>query len=311
MIYIQHRLIRRGRYKNITEENVAGETGFSRFNENPKEPDSDNFYLYFFRAKDTALRSGVVETGFFSSCIHIDKGGLYEKSILHDEDVLNEVRSFEYEQDILDLIREVGVLDTKFKQPDNSVKWGGVVFASQNPHDRSVGTVGGHKKWYQFLEESCKYYGKDLFIKFHHLNERKDQVDGIKQIADKYGCSYGFSDHTCIENCDHVVLGTSTFTVDCMLRGVPVKQGMLGYFDGVDAVTYCDGDPSIKIVDREERIKEGRQLGNFLAHRYCFRIDSSWQQWRNILNAFNSSENKAPLPEENSYYSYLKGLVKK
>ena len=260
--------------------------------------------------------SGVLETGFWWNAVHIEPLNLYENSILTTEEGLQFIDSFNPRYDFIKLFNRSTKPKSKYKQSQEQIEWSGVVFAAQNPYDRSVkGTSGGRnyenndgvKNWFEFFEKSCRYYGKELLVKLHplHKDGRYGQKE-IEKIAIKYGCTVAHTDHTCLEKCDHVVLCCSTFAIDCMMRGIKVKQGTPGYFYKTKAVTYCDMEPSIKCKDT---VEEGYKLCNFLASKYCFNSKQPIEWYKEILREYSTSKELFPLPEEYSYSAYLEKFV--
>ena len=175
------------------------------------------------------------------------------------------------------------------------------MFAAQNPKDRSVRAVSTTEEYWRFYEKACKYYGKSLLVKLHPWNNNEVEL-AMRAISGKYECQCHKCGHGCLSKCDHVVLFNSSFAVDCMLRGVRVKQGYPGYFYKTDAVTYCSGDITLPLNDTRDA---GYTVANFLAWRYCFSMDISLDVWKDILRAFAHSQETFPLKEHLSYAHYL------
>lgn len=256
---------------------------------------------------------GVIETGFWWNGVHIEPLKLYEKSLMNTKEGIRFIKDYVPPQDFIEMFSKTTKPPSKYKQIGNPIEWSKVVFAAQNPYDRSVkgpstgrdyAKSDGVQKWYEFFENCCKYYGKELLVKLHplHKNGKKGEKE-IREIASKYDCLVEHTDHTCLKKCDHVVLGCSTFSVDCMMRGIKVKQGMPGYFYKTGAVTFCDMDPSKKCQDT---IEMGKQLCNFLAWKYCFNATQPLEWWKETLFAYKDSKELFPLLEKNSYAGYLK-----
>ena len=310
MICVSSRLFSKSRYRFLTlENNKDFEVHYDR-RRRLEDSSEESYYVYLFQSSDRIKNSCSVETGFFSGCCHLDKHGLYHKSVLHEPEAQEEINSFEYDEDIYDLIIEKKVRGSKYRQPKKSIDWTGVVFASQNPNDRSVKAVTKKEIWYEKLEECARYYGKSLLVKLHPWNVKRDNAEEkIRRLCEPYGCTVGYFNHSCIENCEFCILGCSSFSVDCMLRGVPVKQLFKGYFHSCDAITFCDGDVTKPLRTDVDVIQKGKQLANFLAQRYCFRMDIPYEGWVSIIKAFYEKRNtREPflLPQEHSYYSFLK-----
>lgn len=305
MIKIDERLYGRSWYKNL-DKSIGLDTFIDRKRRKIND-NEDDFFIYLFQASDSVKYKCAAETGFFDGCMHIDKNNLYEKSIIHSPEAQEMIDGFEYDEDIMDLM---DFSSSKYKQPDEEIDWRGVVFASQNPNDRSVKSVTTPQTWWDKLKEACQYYGDQLLIKLHPWNAKKANAEEIiREMSKKYGCTCGYFNHSCIMKCEHVLLGCSSFSVDCMLRGVPVKQIFPGYFHSCKAITYCRDDLKMDIRSDCDVIEEGKKLANFLASHYCFRMDISQREWRKIIMSFymdRQTNNPFPLPEEISYYSYLK-----
>jgi hypothetical protein len=247
-------------------------------------------------------RFAIAETGFFWDAMHIDTLGLYQFSSLNSAEARREIDSFSAPIPARQLIEQAPLPKSKYRQPQEELEWNGVVFACQNPADRSVHSVASTGDWWRFYEESCRYYGSTLFVKLHPWNSGEIE-QRMRDVAGRYGCTIGRAGHRVIETCEHVVLFTSTFSVDCMLRDIPVKQGAPGYFWQTGAVSYCAGDPRTPL---EETHAEASQLVDFLAWRYCFTMDCSLDDWKVRLRAFANSPKLFPLEESQSYAAYLK-----
>jgi hypothetical protein len=253
----------------------------------------------------TKRRHAVAETGFFWDAMHIDTLGLYQFSSLNTICGRTEIDSFEPPCDSIGLINHAPLPKSKYRQPSDQSEWAGVVFACQNPTDRSIHSVASTQDWWRFYEDCCRYYGSRLFVKLHPWNQG-DTERRIREIGDASKCTVGRAGHRLIESCEHVVLFNSTFSVDCMVRGIPVKQGAPGYFYQTGAVTYCCGQPEREL---SETVAQGKRLVDFLVWRYCFTMDCTLDEWRDRLRAFASSRNLFPLPIEGSYGAYLQKKI--
>ena len=250
----------------------------------------------------TKRRFGVAETGFFWDAMHIDTIGLYQFSSLNTAEAFRLIHEYSPPESTIDLINSAPFPKSKYRQPLENIEWDGVVFASQNPSDRSIHSVASTEDWWRFYEDCCKYYGAKLFVKLHPWNNNEVE-DRIRSIARSFGCQVGKAGHSLIQNCEHVVLFNSTFAIDCMVRGVPVKQGAPGYFWQTGAVSYCHGDPTKTLNDTKA---SALQLIDFLAWRYCFSMDCNLCEWKARLSNFANSHQLFPLDESQSYAAYLK-----
>ncbi len=310
MIYVDEKLYQRDRYPHLK----APDENFKSFKDDSRtlsNYNSKKFFVYLFSPSIHNKYSCAVETGFFNLACHIDKVGLYNRSVLHSAKAQKIINEFEYEEDIFELMQTKSLEDSKYRQPHNDIEWNGVVFASQNPSDRSITQVSNTKVWYDKLRECAKYYGKNLLVKLHPWNKHKERkVENIiRSICKPFGCTVGYFNHTCITNCEFVIVGCSSFSIDCMMRKIPVKQLLPGYFHTCNAITYCEDDIRKDIRNDVDVIQSGLQLTNFLARRYCFRMDISYRGWQDIIYSFEAnkkSNSLFPLPLEHSYYNYVK-----
>lgn len=250
----------------------------------------------------TKRRFGIAETGFFWDAMHIDMRGLYQFSSLNTAAGYRELQEFVPPESGLNLIKTASLPQSKYRQPNDEQDWNGVVFACQNPEDRSIHSVASTEDWWRFFEACCRYYGSKLFVKLHPWN--RDHIESkIRSTAETYGCTVGRAGHQIIEKCEHVVLFNSTFAIDCMVRGVPVKQAAPGYFSGTGAVSMCDAEPRRPI---QETIEAGHRLIDFLVWKYCFSMDCTLKDWKRRLRTFANSHELFPLPVKESYGEYLR-----
>jgi hypothetical protein len=296
-IYIDQYLLQMPNVRSLTEA-ICDDESFARLL--PHAPEETSWSLSWGYPV-TKRRFAVAETGFFWDAMHIDTQGLYQFSSLNLAKAQNEIENFDCPVPANELVLKSPLPKSKFRQPKKDVKWSGVVFASQNPSDRSVHSVASTEDWWRFYEECCKYYGKQLFVKLHPWNQGEVEAM-LRRIAKRWGCTIDRTGHGVLDSCDHVVLFSSTFSVDCMIRGVPVKQGAPGYFSYTGAVTYCAGDPRKEV---ENTIVAGQRLCDFLVWRYCFSMDCTLLEWKDRLQRFASSTELFPLREAESYGDYL------
>jgi hypothetical protein len=176
-------------------------------------------------------------------------------------------------------------------------QWKGIVLACQNPTDRSVERITNSQKYYQFLTDACKFYGKSLFVKLHPWNSG-DKGDKIRAIADQHGCLSGKIGHRIIKNCEFVLVFNSTFVVDCLLRGVPVAQYAPGAFYQVDPVRYTAYElPRHVDTDRELAGK----VCDFLMWRYCFYGKMDAKKTVRMLEHYAESRELFPMTDEYCY----------
>lgn len=301
-IYIDPYLLKLPQVRSITEAICGGETFLPLLH----EPPAENSWSLAWGYPSTKRRFAVAETGFFWDAMHIDTLGLYQFSSLNSAEGRRTIEAFSAPIPAWTLVEQAPLPSSKYRQPATDQEWTGVVFACQNPIDRSVHTVASTEDWWWFYEESCRYYGSALYVKLHPWNSNAVE-QRIREIAHRWGCTVGRAGHRVIESCEHVVLFTSSFSVDCMLRGVRVKQGAPGYFWQTGAVTYCAGDPRAPI---RETVADARQLVDFLMWKYCFSMDCSLDWWKQLLRQFAGSRELFPLPEGLSYGAFLEARCK-
>ncbi|MBN1126614.1 MAG: hypothetical protein JXA82_16525 [Sedimentisphaerales bacterium] len=297
-IYIDNYLLAMPQVSSISPVICDGERFYPRSEYRPDHQDS---WVLAWGYPPSSGKYAVSETGFFWDAMHIDTTGCYQLSSLNSADAYRIIHAYKPPCHAKYLIDAAPLPTSKYKQPKIELDWEGVVFASQNPSDRSITAVASEKKWWIFLENTCRYYGKYLLVKLHPYNKGQIALN-IKRIADKYGCASGYYDHSCIRNCDHVVLFNSSYAVDCMLRGIKVKQGYPGYFYKTNAVTFCDGDITKPLGDT---VDAGYRLVDFMIWKYCFSMNMSINGWKLLLQHFANSNELFPLSENMSYGQYL------
>lgn len=299
-IYIDPYLLKMPQVRSITENICDNDIFFPMTSDSP----ADDSWTLAWGYPTTKRRFAVAETGFFWDAMHIDTQGLYQFSSLNSAEGRRAVESFTAPVSARELVKQAPLPKSKYSQPNDDTEWNGVVFACQNPSDRSVHSVASTKDWWRFYEACCRYYGTTLFVKLHPWNNG-DVEQQMRSIAAAHACQIGRVGHRIIESCDHVVLFSSSFSVDCMLRDVRVKQGAPGYFSQTGAVTYCAGNPRAPLTDTT---LAASQLADFLLWRYCFSMDCTLAWWRQLLLHFAHSRHLFPLTEALSYGAYLQSL---
>jgi len=264
--------------------------------------DGESFQVYWGGMDITGAKSVVLETGFFWNASHLDTLGLYSRSALCTPQAIREIDKFEAPKSAKDIVLSQ-VQTSKYQQGEDKelssepVDWKGVVLALQNPTDRSIRSVTSPAKYYEFVEDACKFYGKDLFIKLHPWNSG-EVGERLRNLAQKYGVYAAKISHRIIRNCKFVLVFNSSFAVDCMLRDVPVAQYAPGYFYQNPAVHYSEFNFP---VDIKTDIEFGQKTCDFLAWRYCFDHSMPAEKWIRMFEHFAWSNNMFPMPEEFSY----------
>jgi hypothetical protein len=256
-------------------------------------------------------RCSVVETGFWFKAMHIDAIGLYKESMLNTPEILSEIAWFKAPRSAADIVLSQECPQSKYKQnsPDrygvDMSHWDGVVLPLQMPHDRSVTTEGEPWDFWKFVEGAAKKYGKHLLLKQHPL-AGSDQFSYAQRIANQHGCTVALTDHSCLKKCKFVIVYTSSFSVDAMIRGVRVAQFKPGYFYRTGAVEYTAGEYPDDVPDRTE---QAQRLCDWMIWRYCFNFEQPGKQWVEMLRSFAGSTRLAPLPPEYSYAMNLQYAV--
>lgn len=257
-------------------------------------------------------RYGVMETGFFNRAAFIDTVGDYQALSLNSRDGYRAVESFELgsklsARDVLALLPE----DQRSKynplasEEDVPSSWTGPVLALQAPKDRSILRTSTTEDYYRFVENACKYYGKSLFVKMHPWNSGQI-YDELKEIAEKYECSYGKTPISIIDNAEFVLGYNSTFAVDCMLRRVPYAQYALGTFYNAYGITYTNRQLPTKVAAPEDYDK----LPDFLIHRYCFHTQMSKLKFSEMVRHYSQSDRMFPMTDSYSYANHVKEMTK-
>lgn len=266
-------------------------------------------YVIFWGVKNSAAdfftRYGVMEAGFFSGGAFIDTVGNYQTSSLNTKDAYKLVESFDLagRKSAKDIITNLPPNNrSKYSQTVEShlpTEWSGPVLASQIPRDRSIRAVTTPSKYMEFVENCCKYYGKNLFVKLHPLS-RGELYNTFIDMAKKYNCTVGKADVSIIDNCEFVISYNSTFAVDCLLRNKPYVQYGLGTFYNAYGVIYSAGTFPHSVENKED----GQQLCNFLIHKYCFnKITMSREKYANMVKHYSTSKDLFPMTDEFSYAS--------
>lgn len=262
----------------------------------------DNFRVYWGGLSIPGAPSVILETGFFWQAAHLDTTGLYQHSSLCTPQALREIEKFQAPESAADIVFGQKQFSKYSQGEDPEVKgndfnWSGVVLALQNPVDRSIRSVTSPANYYKFVKDACKFYGDNLFIKLHPWNSG-EKGDKLRAIAEQYGCRAAKINHRIIEKCKFVLVFNSTFSVDCMLRGIPVAQYAPGYFYQNPAVAYAEYTFPTEI---KTDIEFGRKTCDFLIWRYCFDHSMPAEKWVRMFEHFSKSKKLFPMTEEFCY----------
>jgi len=261
-----------------------------------------------FKRTTTPGVSLAIEAGFFKTCLHIDRLGYCDGSSLNSKNFQSIFRKYSPPKDIVNIL--VGGTDYgKYAQGQEQLVWNKIVFAGQIPDDRALkygfNVRSKHeaiKRYLALIDKTCKYYNGNILIKLHPKLQRpkanyESYVTEIKSIAKRHGSPCGFFDFSCIKNCQHIITGNSTFTIEALTRGLNVINLLPGYFYKTGAVTFSNEDYKKAPINLRE---EGLKLVNFLAWKYCFPTE-------NFLYCLHYLNNKELffLPEKFSFAAKL------
>lgn len=250
-----------------------------------------------------STRHCIAETGFFRNGMHMDSNGLYESSSFNLSGARKIISEFSAPKSWRQLNNEKKIL-SKFPQPTATENWDGIVVACQYPKDRSILRAGSIRNYYDFLEESCKYYGGKAFLKIHPvITNNKEERSIIESCALKYGCEVGHVGSSILDNAEAVVVYNSTYVVDALLRGKKVLQYAPGYFWQSGVVQYLSR--SCSSPDENEDKEYIDKFLDFLIWKYCFHMDSPIENIANIIREFSTSKSLFPLPQEFSYGAFI------
>lgn len=236
------------------------------------------------------------EYGFFRNASWLDKLGIYWQSSLNTDEGMRAVLDFEPPENLISDVINYKPLETKYKQPMSSIKWTGVVLASQNPLDCNLAYVGpfqldhrtGHDTYMTWYEDQCKRYGKSLLVKIHpFVAEIPQWSELFVQIADRYGASAAVCNMDCYTHAEKVICYTSTVALDCWMRDIPAEQTGRGTFMRYDNTT-------------------GKQLAHFLMWKYCIPTSLTRERWLDVFRQYRDSNDLYPLDQRYSWASWFK-----
>ena len=244
----------------------------------------------------------VIETGFFWQAAHLDTVGLYQHSSLCTPQAIKEIERFNAPTSAQEIVFNQKQT-SKFQQgqdpewKNQNLCWEGIVLATQNPIDRSIRSVASPIQYYQFVEDACKFYGENLFIKLHPWNSG-EKGERLRAIAKKYGVQAAKINHKIIEHCKFVLVFNSTFVVDCMIRDVPVAQYAPGYFWQNPAIQYTEYTFPTEV---KTDIDFGQKTCDFLVWKYCFDHSMPVEKWIQMFEQIAKNKKMFPIPREFSY----------
>ena len=243
---------------------------------------------------------GIMETGFFNQGVFIDTVGDYQTMSLNSKAGYDAVENFDLRgrKSAREIIASLPVGKRSKYNPKSGddISWEGPVLACQAPGDRSILRVSTTRKYYEFIERACRYYGKDLFVKAHPWNSN-EIYDKLGSIAKKYGCEFGKTHLELIDNARFVIAYNSTFAVDCMMRGVPYAQYERGTFYNTYGITYTGQT----LPDEVPPPQDYEKLPNFLIHKYSFYSKMDKAKFIDMLRHYANSNEIFPMTDEYSY----------
>jgi hypothetical protein len=249
----------------------------------------------------SANKYGVMETGFFNNAAFIDTVGNYQFNSLNTKYAYDNINEFELKG--RKSAKEIVFNLPESKQSKYNAAYGdikcvdeNIILALQNPKDRSIHSVSNSKTYYKFVEECCKFYGKNLFVKMHPWNSG-EYYDILGDICKKYNCNYGKAPISVIRGKEFVISYNSTFAIDCILNDVPYVQYEMGTFYNTFGIIYSNRSFPTKITP----IKDSEKLANFLIYKYCFNKGMNGEKYARMIKHFANSNDIFPMNDEFCY----------
>lgn len=247
----------------------------------------------------------VIESGFFNEAYFIDSFGGNQFCSLNTKIGYDAVKNFKLNnrKSAKDIIFNLPpVKRSKFNAQHGDVKNINqeIVLALQNPGDRSIMSVTNKHTYYKFVEDCCKFYGKNLFVKMHPWNNG-EVLEKLQKIADKYGCSHGKGCIDLIKNANFVIAYNSTIAIDCLLRDVPYVQYGMGTFFNAFGIIFSNHTFPTKVI----RSEGGQQLCDFLIHKYCYCKQMRKYKFAKMIHHFAHSNEMFPMIDEFCYANNL------
>ena len=249
---------------------------------------------------------GVMETGFFHNASFIDTVGNYQSLSLNTSMGFKSVEDFELDgkKSAKEIIFGMKAnQQSKFNPAFNEVnvdEWKGPILILQNPTDRAILSVTNKKRYLQFVHDACKFYGKDLFVKFHPWNSN-EKYEELENIVKPFGCKYGKAKMSIIEKSEFCLAYNSTFAIDAMLRDIPYVQYGMGTFFNAYGVIYTEEQFPTNITP----ITDAHKLPNFLIHKFCFNKNMDKYLFAKMIKHYANSKKMFPMIDEFSYANNL------
>lgn len=285
-----------------TEEEI-NQFGFTY---NQQKVDTLNDYVIAWGNKpytpQYGFRYGVMETGFFYNASFIDTVGNYQSLSLNTYLGYKAVADF-------NLAGRKSAKNLIFSAPANKQskynpvynesgidEWEGPILILQNPMDRSILSVTSREGYLQFIKDACKFYGKNLFVKFHPWNSNEIYRE-LESIVKPYGCQYGKARMEIILKSEFCIGYNSTFAIDALLRDVPYVQYAMGTFFSAYGIIYSEGEFPTSI----KAITDAYKLPDFLIHKYCFNKTMNKDKMAAMFKHYANSTKMFPMIDEFSY----------
>jgi len=224
-----------------------------------------------------------MEVGFFHNAFWLDRKGQYGECSFHDPEFLEYLKDYEEPVDIIDSVLK-SKHPSKYDQPRKEISWKGNVAIAQVPSDRAILVAGTTKNYYGWLFAMCQRYKSSLFIKAH---PQATDHSRIALESGVHGSAFGHVNMSILDNCNKVLVYSSTCAVDAWMRDKPVEQHAISTFSSV---------PN----------ELGRKFVNFLMWNYCMPNTLSIEEWLEVFRVNLASKEPYPLPVHYSWgYSFL------
>lgn len=248
---------------------------------------------------------GVMETGFFWEAAFIDTIGSYQCCSLNTKYAYDQIINF-------DLNGRKSAKDIIFSlSPNRQSKYNAVhgqknpihqniILALQNPTDRSITYPSSTSKYYEFVEECCKFYGKNLFVKLHPWNSG-ERAEKLLEICSRYGCEAAKCPVSSISGKEFVIGYNSTFAVDCALHDTQYVQYGLGTFYNTFGIHFSNHTFPTSVT----KIQDAHKLVDFLIYKYCFNKTMNRDKYAAMIRHFANSNEIFPMNDEFCYANNL------
>tara|TARA_R100000995_G_scaffold84129_1_gene61885 strand:- start:269 stop:1180 length:912 start_codon:yes stop_codon:yes gene_type:complete len=271
--------------------------------------DNDADYTIYWGMNPTKLHShkkyGVMETGFFKNAAFIDTVGAYQACSLNTKHAYDEISNFDLggRSSAKEIISNFSARNrSKYnathgrKEPFDQT----IVLACQNPKDRSIGYPHSGARYWEFIEECCKYYGKNLFVKLHPWNSG-EYAEPFFEIGKRYGCEVSKCHMSLIKDKEFVISFNSTMAIDCILNDVPYVQYAMGTFWNCFGIHFSNYSCPSSV----DPTPNADKLVDFLMYKYCFNKGMNKDKYAEMIKVFARSRKVFPL---NDHYCYANNI---